>query len=199
MVAIITGDIVNSRKDNTFAWLSTLKETLVTMGQEPKQWEIFRGDSFQLETTPVEALTQAILIKASIKQGKDLDVRMAIGIGDKTHDAPKITEANGTAFINSGKCFETLKKKYLAIETPNPDFNDQMNLMFDLALLTLNDWSPATAETVKLALNNPGLNQKELGLLMGKSQSSISEALSRAGYEELLKVILYYSEKVVQL
>ena len=48
-VAIITGDIIDSRKVKPETWLPALKMALSTYGKEPKHWEIYRGDSFQLE------------------------------------------------------------------------------------------------------------------------------------------------------
>ena len=62
MTAVLTGDIINSRKSKTPDWLSSLKETLNKFGQEPKHWEIYRGDSFQLEIDPAKALDAAIFI-----------------------------------------------------------------------------------------------------------------------------------------
>ena len=108
MTSIITGDIINSKGSSPKAWLPELKTILSHYGSNPVQWEIYRGDSFQLEVTPDKALEACILIKATIKQFKNLDVRLAIGIGNKTFDSEKITESNGTAFVNSGECFEAL-------------------------------------------------------------------------------------------
>ncbi len=68
---------------------------------------------------PEEALKNALLIKALIKkiEPKDankkistIDVRMAIGIGEKTYSGKRVSESNGPAFIYSGEKFETLKK-----------------------------------------------------------------------------------------
>jgi len=139
MTSIITGDIINSRENNPQIWMPLLKDVLNKYGSEPTQWEIYRGDSFQIEIPPIKALKVAILIKASIKQFKKLDVRIAIGIGDKSYTSKKITESNGSAFVNSGKCFEQLKKNSLAIKSPFKGFDIQMNLLLELALLTMNN------------------------------------------------------------
>jgi hypothetical protein len=47
-------------------------------------------------------LVIVLLLKATIKQHKALDVRMAIGIGTIDYTSNKVTESNGSAFINSG-------------------------------------------------------------------------------------------------
>lgn len=199
MIAVLTGDIINSREDKSPKWLVTLKSCLDWYGKEPKQWEIYRGDSFQLETTPQEALKAAIHIKAAMKQNRNIDVRIAIGLGDKTYDSEKITESNGTAFIYSGECFEQLKKKNLALKSTDTGFDQRMNLLIELALLTMDHWPPAISKTVKTAMEHPKLKQSELGNLLGKSQGNISEELNRAGFEEVQKMIKTYQSEIQTL
>ncbi|MFD0836590.1 SatD family protein [Mariniflexile aquimaris] len=197
MVAIITGDIIKSRNIEAKQWMPELKKVLNRYGNEPKTWEIYRGDSFQIEVKPEEALHAAILIKAAIKQFKPLDVRLAIGIGEKTYHSEKITESNGTAFIYSGESFESLKKQTLAIKTEWKDFNKTINLMFDLASLTMDNWTPISSLIIKTALEaKPESNQQELAAVLNKKQSNISTGLKRGGFYEIQKLINYYQHEI---
>jgi len=196
MIAILTGDIVNSRKHQVSAWLPSLKSILDIYGVSPKQWEIFRGDSFQLAVKPSLALIAALHIKATIKQIKDLDVRIAIGLGQEEYTGKSITESNGTAYINSGKCFEKLQKQTLAITSSKKTFNSSINLMLSLATLTTNNWTTTVAEAIKIAIENPKKNQKELATLLKKSQSNISELLNRGGLDEILQLNTYYKTHI---
>ncbi|MDN3667034.1 SatD family protein [Algibacter miyuki] len=199
MTSIITGDIINSKSSEPKTWLNTLKTILSTYGPQPATWDVFRGDSFQLETPPEQALQAAILIKASLKQFKNIDVRMAIGIGEKTYQADKITESNGSAFINSGECFDDLKKVTLAIKSPFESFDNNLNLMFELALLTINNWTTTSAKLIKTALENPELTQVELAQHFETTQSNISKGLKRGGFDEISKLLNYYNVQVKQL
>lgn len=199
MISILTGDIVNSSKSVPDNWLHALKEVLAHYGAEPSQWEIYRGDSFQLEVKPEKALGAAILIKATIRQFKGIDVRLAIGIGEKTYSADKIKESNGTAFIHSGQCFEKLKKHTLAIKSPWLSFDNNINLCLQLALLSIDKWTPASSKVVKMALESPELSQIELAKKMNRTQSTISEILKRAGFEEITKMIAYYNTTFSEL
>ncbi|MBP8155647.1 MAG: transcriptional regulator [Leadbetterella sp.] len=200
MEAIITGDLINSRQVEPNEWMPALKKVLKKYGKEPKNWEIFRGDSFQLNTKPEDALMVAILIKAEIKQWKNLDVRIGIGVGEITYQAAKITESNGTAFLNSGECFEELKKQTLAIKTPNKDLNTTLNLMIELASLTIDRWTETAAKLIKIKIENPNVNQKDLANLLNKTaQGTISEGLKRGGYDELQKLLDYYKLKISEL
>ena len=199
MIAILTGDIKNSSEHKASKWLPLLKQALARYGKEPIDWEIYRGDSFQLQTIPENALEAAIYIKASIKQIRHMDVRIAIGLGEKNYEAPKITESNGPAFVNSGQCFENLKKQNLGIRTSNKKFDEQINLLLELALLTMDNWTPAISKTVKCAMENPRMNQKELASLLNKSQGNISEELNKAGFDEVKKMIQFYNNQLTQL
>ncbi len=199
MVAVITGDIINSRKEEVKNWLGTLKGILNYYGEEPKDWEIFRGDSFQLLIAPEKAMLCAIHIKSTIKQIKSLDVRMAIGIGNEKYKSSKITESNGSAYIRSGDCFEALKKQTLAIKSNNENFDETINVMLSLSLLIANNWSSTVAEVIKTTIENSNKNQNYLAQLLNKSQSSISEALKRGGFEEIMNMNNFYVKQISKL
>jgi len=203
MVGVITGDIINSRNaESPEQWLAKLKRALAKYGAEPAQWEIYRGDSFQLEVKdPSEALLAAIYIKSSMKTLKNTDARMAIGIGNKTYSASKISQSNGDAFIFSGEKFEKQKeeKQNLAIQTASKELNLELNLCLKLALIAMNNWSPGAAEFVQICIEKDNPSQKELSEILGISQSSVSERSSRAYYTEMLELNEFYKLKVKNL
>jgi len=200
MIAIITGDIINSRKiTDQKLWIAPLKKVLRLYGQSPATWEIFRGDSFQLEITePADSLLAAIRIKAAIRSVKGLDVRMSIGIGGKSYVAAGISESNGEAFVNSGEKFEELKKikQRLAIKSPWPETDRTLNLMITLASVPMNNWTVNSAEIVTLSLRYAGLSQKQLGKKLKISQSSVSERQTRANYAEITALEEYYRNTI---
>ncbi|MEQ9299320.1 MAG: transcriptional regulator [Cyclobacteriaceae bacterium] len=198
MKAILTGDIVNSRSQVPEEWIVSLKTVLSKYGESPKDWEIFRGDSFQLLTSPHEALLAAYHIKAVIKQNARLDVRIAVGIGEVEHDMSNITHSNGEAYQRSGDCFDRLKKRTLGVSTGDSKLDEPLNLMLDLANLTFNNWSPSIAKAVLISLENPDDNQEELRVRLGlKSQSTVSESLQKSGFDEMMRLIGYCQTMLV--
>jgi len=200
MKAVITGDVINSRKVDSSIWIKALRELLQDYGNEPQDWEIYRGDSFQLITDAKEVLEIALIIKATIRKHKQLDVRMSIGLGEIEYQSKKITESNGTAFINSGEQFQELKKNTLAIKSSSKEFNDIFNVIFQLMMLFANNWTPTTSEIIKLALEDQSLNQNQLAKRLNKkSQSTISAALKRGGYDEIMDVIGLYKSELKKL
>ncbi len=198
MVSIITGDIINSRKVNTEEWLPDLKSYFETIGTNPKYWEIYRGDSFQVQVDVKNTLKTILIIKSLIKKNKKIDVRMAIGMGEINYQAERITESNGPAFINSGESFSLLKKTNLNIKTPFPELNEYFETILQLIAKISDDWKPITSETIFYNLFHPELNQKEISEKFNKSPSSISEALKRGGYHEISQAINLFQNKIEQ-
>jgi hypothetical protein len=109
MICIITGDIVGSRKIKD-SWLLSLKTALKIVSDQNSKGEIYRGDSFQVEVEPENAIRAAAYLKACIRVNKPADVRMGIGIGDLKNKRKKLSESSGDAFINSGVAFDSLKQ-----------------------------------------------------------------------------------------
>ncbi|SKB37927.1 SatD family (SatD) [Parapedobacter luteus] len=195
-IAVLTGDIVSSRSKLANEWQPVLTRILNQYGKEPTDWEIFRGDSFQIRVAPEHALNVAIHIKAGMKQVPPLDVRIAVGVGSGEHTANKITSSTGSAFILSGECFDALKKQTMGIATGSKKLDEVLNLMLSLAALTIDNWSPTVAEVVKMAIEHPAMNQEGIASKMGKSQSSISEALKRGGFDAVMRMEHFYRKQI---
>ncbi|NDP27324.1 MAG: hypothetical protein GZ087_07865 [Flavobacterium sp.] len=198
MIGIITGDIVNSRKLSSEIWIDGLKRILNVFGENPIEWEIYRGDEFQLEIkNPEDALLIALRIKAYFKTLK-LDARMSIGFGEMTYKADKISESNGTAFSRSGEVFETLKKQKinLAINSDNEILDAEINLMLRLSLTFMDNWLAQSAEFVLTAIENPTLSQEEIGVKLGINQAAVSKRQKRAQFDLVLEMEKYFRNKI---
>ncbi|HEY4629199.1 MAG TPA: SatD family protein [Flavobacterium sp.] len=198
MIGIITGDIVNSRKLSSEIWIDDFKKLLNNFGKNPVEWDIYRGDEFQLEVkNPEEALIVALRIKSYFKTMK-LDVRMSIGFGDITYKAKKISESNGTAFIRSGELFETLKKQKinLAINSGNNAFDAEINLMLRLSLTFMDNWLAQSAEFVLTAIETPTLSQEDMGVKLGINQAAVSRRRKRAQFDLVMEMENYFRNKI---
>lgn len=212
MTAIIKGDIIASRElTNQDLWLQPLKNLLKQWGNTPEDWEVVWGDFFQLEVANAEeALEKALRIKAmlkkiapdeSTKKIGSIDVRLAIGIGDKTFTGKRISESNGPAFVYAGEKFEQLKKEKInvAVQSPWPDFDMEINLYLRLAGLFMDHWTVSSAEIVDLVLQHPEATQKELGALLNIKQSAVSGRWSRAHVDEVLQIEKIFRQKFEKL
>lgn len=201
MICILTGDIKGSRKAKSENWLADLKELFQKFGKNPVDWEIYRGDEFQIEIKNCEeALLIAFEIKAFLRT-ISLDARMSIGIGDKTYKAKRISESNGSAFVYSGEAFDVMKKNKttLVVQSANSDFNKDMNLLIRLGLSFMDNWLSQQAEYVLLAINNPELSQEEMGEILKINQAAVSKRRKRANFDLMLEINQAYVEKLKML
>ncbi|TLP81226.1 SatD family protein [Maribacter sp. ACAM166] len=201
MIAIITGDIINSENHPSSEWIDLLKKYFNQFGASPMNWEIYRGDEFQLKVTKKNALFTAIRIKAMLKAIKGLDVRMGIGIGLETYVGKGVTESNGPAYQRSGRNFELLKesKVNLSIATGIEEQDRTLNLMLQLALDFMDDWSVVSAEIVTLVLDYPIDSQKQIAQKLGIKQSAVSQRLKRARLDLVLDVLSYYEKVITEI
>ena len=87
----------------------------------------------------------------------------------------------------------------MGIKSDISEFDQNFNLLLKLANLTMDNWLPATSRIVKTAMDNPNANQNQLAAILEKSQSNISEALLRAGFDEIKQLIQYYKAKINEL
>lgn len=210
MIAVIKGDIIDSRKlSNPEKWMHPLKERLSSWGKTPQQWELVWGDFFQLEIPhPELALHKALSIKALIKKigatdpkkYSPIDVRMSIGIGEKTFSGKRISESQGPAFIHAGEKFDTLKrdKTNLAIQSPWPEFDREINLYLRLAGIVMDNWSVSSAALMEMVLQHPHATQEELGKKLGIKQNSVSGRRNRAKVDEILEIETVYRTQLKQ-
>ncbi|MFC4097054.1 SatD family protein [Euzebyella saccharophila] len=201
MVAVITGDIIGSGNHSSSTWLPILKKHLSKLGKSPHDWEVYRGDEFQLKITAKEALVQAIYIKALLKTIKGLDARIGVGLGGEDYQGQGVSESNGTAYQRSGRTFEHLKedKINLSIATGNKNHDRIFNLMLKFALHIMDDWSPVSAEIVVLALDYPDASQQEIANRLGIQQSAVSQRQKRARLDLVLELLEFYRENLKEV
>ena len=201
MRAIITGDIINSQETDSENWLPKLKELLGKWGKTPTDWEVYRGDEFQLKCSIDAVFWKALSIKSLIKPFENMAVRIAIGIGEEQYSSEKITESNGTAYVNSGRLLNEIKNegKTFAIKTPNEGINADFNILFKWSSLDFDSWTVAVSEIVHLLMMDKNLTQDDLAKKLNISQSSVSQRIKRANFDLILETDYYFRKKIAEL
>ncbi len=201
MIGVITGDIINSQQSASEEWMPSLKLLFETLGKTPKNWEIYRGDEFQMKTSIDEVFWIALCIKALIKKTENLDVRLAIGIGDEQFSSEKITESNGTAYVNSGRLLNEIKSdnRNFAIQTPDSGINKDLNMVFKWAVLSFDGWTSVVSEVVYEMMTNRKITQEELAKKMNITQSSISQRIKRSNFDLIIETDHYFRKKITAL
>jgi predicted XRE-type DNA-binding protein len=123
---------------------------------------------------------------------------MSIGIGEKSFKTKRISESNGSAFVNSGLLFDTLKsqKNSLAISSGDVIFDSELNLMLKLAATFMDNWLVQSAEFVLIAIQNEQLSQEEIGVKLGINQAAVSRRRKRAQFDLVKDLDNYFRKKI---
>jgi hypothetical protein len=192
--AVVTGDIVKSGKfgsDREKA-LKTLKGALNSLSNfRGKSIEgvsdIFRGDSFQIVISePASALEIAIYLKAELLskpiKGKNIDVRIAIGIGEiESLNKKNIQESDGEAFRLSGNALDGISKyRRFSINSGINELNKQLEFISSSIDSITRRWSSEQAEAILLWLS--GDTQNFISKKLGISQPAVNQRLQLGGH-----------------
>ncbi|MEG0926886.1 MULTISPECIES: SatD family protein [Chryseobacterium] len=201
MIAVITGDIINSQHADTEVWITKLKNLLEIWGSAPGTWEIYRGDEFQFKCNIDDVFWHFLAIKSLIKSQENLDVRIAIGIGEESFSSDKVTESNGTAYVNSGRLLNDLKSDghTVAIKTSSDSVDRDLNILLKWSSKDFDNWTMATSEIIHEMIMNKDITQEDLAKRFAISQSSISQRLKRANYELIVETNQYFRKKISEL
>lgn len=146
---------------------------------------IYDGDSFQIELELQESLDFVVEMRSNIKQINGLDVRMAVGVGEKDYQGQTILESNGSAFINSGECFNELKRSLLKIKSNDVRLDTAVNTIQDLLMIIISDWTISSARVVTAIIDHPDYTQIEIADHLQMKQSNVSAALNKSNYEAI--------------
>ena len=63
----------------------------------------------------------------------------------------------------------------------------------------MDSWGQISAEMVKYAIENQNTKQDKIAKISGRSQSSVSEALKRARYTEIMELESRYRDQINKL
>ncbi|HEY3370139.1 MAG TPA: hypothetical protein VGK10_04775 [Prolixibacteraceae bacterium] len=209
--AVLTGDLIQSRKlDNEglekvlHALHTTFDEIQVKVLKKKGDFEIYRGDSFQiLIHEPQLALKVALIIKTRLlslfgDSKIKSDARIAIGIGTiRMHNA-KIIESQGEAFEFSGSELDrTIKESMnLSIKSPWEGPNEEFKVNCLFADSIIGSWSAKTAESVFRYLLY-GETQEKQAAHFNVSQPAISKRLYTHGNMKAVDAFMKRFENII--
>jgi len=204
---VITGDLVNST-NIAAEWRQAVVEALYECAADfslltPINVEIYRGDSFQVvvdnpECTLTVAVAFRAKLRASTPEKKEIwDARISVGIGDVSFESDKIVTSDGEAFRLSGRTFDTMGKKRLAITTPWIDFNNSMELVTRFADDVVSSWTAKQAKVVYHALKSPK-TQKDMAAELGLSKQNFNSHWGSAKVQLISDYIEYYKTLIVK-
>ncbi len=185
MYAILTGDIIASRRVSPSTWQPLLEKFLHENAEPAHEYEISRGDSFQVQVPASRCLELSIQLSALLGAESKVGVRIGIGIGNIETSEKSISKKISDAHIFSGEAFDTLKTDRIRFRTRNAEFDETLNVICSFIGVLIKTWKPMTAATICGALEHQELSQKALSTLIQKHETSVSKALKRGGFHQI--------------
>jgi len=200
--AVITGDIINSRKITDKELLvTTLQNLFIEISSQysfQNQFEIYRGDSFQaLLKNPKYSLRIALLIRLGLRKDapkeEAWDARIGVGIGSVNYLQKNIKISNGEAFELSGKGLDEMKKSInrIQIQSVDDNLNTQLKILNILADTIVNRWSKNASEAIYRQVLY-GETQKDIAQKLSISQSAVQQRFANANFEAINTYISYF-------
>lgn len=193
--AIITGDIIDSTRLTSAernAMLADLQSLPVLLASiEKTGFEIFRGDSFQIGVAEAaKSLQAALIIRAFLRSRKiesdnrQLDARLAIGIGNLDYQSDSLSTSDGEAYRLSGRLLDKMEKSRLEIATPWQTVNEELKITTAFADEIVSSWTISQSKIALMSLSTD-LTHSEIAQKLGVSRQMVDKSL-RASREELI-------------
>ncbi|MBU2976908.1 hypothetical protein [Alteromonas sp. C1M14] len=204
MLAVITGDLVNSTKLSTEQYqytISTLTGYLETIGTTTLcDFALYRGDGYQIVfTDPTYAAAHLLQLKLFLNSqldGLQVDCTQSLAYGEGTHTKGNPGISSGDVFIRSGRRLEDVKSGEFTFSMPNDDSQEGVDIMCHQLSYIINRLSKKQCKLVYqyLVLDFP-LHQV-LADNEGTTRQNISERLRAAGADLLKPFIHYINQRI---
>lgn len=205
MRAVITGDIVNSTRLDASAYELAITRLTEIFGllesRYHAKWEIFRGDSFQLNLPePSFAMHSALLIKTYLlftsENENFLSVTLSVGLGEVIVDSQQLTTSHGSAYTLSGRGLDKTSRGGISLHSDLDDLNNMLTLPTHFLAHLLSSFSRKQAEALYsyILMNYP--EHQKIADKMHTSRQNVSKLLSRGGAELVREYLLFYQTQV---
>lgn len=198
MIAVLTGDIVNSTKMSKQTYADVIKSLKGFLQDAHENYgavgEIYRGDEFQIQyPNPIDALKSTLLIKLALHLSaystKPIQCTLSLAYGDyETYDE-KPNTSSGPVFIESGRGLSKTQRGELSmhLKQQNVQQKEQKNNQDDVILLTqflnhlLNRLTKTQAQLLYQYIQHGFAEQQKMAELTGTSRQNISNRLGNIG------------------
>ena len=190
MIAVLTGDIVNSTKMSNETY-SEVIHSLKGFLREVKQkyqaiGEVYRGDEFQIQyPDPIDALKSTLLIKLALHLSKfspkPIQCTLSLAYGRYEIYDKKPNTSSGPVFIESGRGLEKAQRGELLLSFEQESQRDDIKLLNQFLNHLLNKLTKTQAELLYQYIASDFAEHKKLADLTGTTRQNISNRLANIG------------------
>ena len=190
MIAVLTGDIVNSTKMSNEIYSDVIKCMNALLNEANEKYgavgEIYRGDEFQIQyPDPVYALKSTLLIKLALHLSsfspKPIQCTLSLAYGTHNIYDEKPNTSSGPVFIASGRGLEKTQRGDLSVHFDHKNDQYELNLLSQFLNHLLNRLTKTQAELLYQYIESNFAEHKKLADITGTTRQNISNRLSNIG------------------
>ena len=200
LYAVLTTDIVHSTKlgsDDYSAVMKALKAILISHQERyQSQFEIFRGDSFQVLYPKVdEAMKASLSLRLYLQSGVDcpaVKLTQSIAIGTVDKGSESLGSSLGEAFVLSGRSLDDASRGDLTLSFGRDFVNRDLTVSTLFLQHLLNGLTKKQAEVLFYYIDFGYPEHQFIADYMKQSRQNITAHLKRSGAELVKTYLLAY-------
>ncbi|MBA6392212.1 hypothetical protein H4J38_15690 [Colwellia sp. BRX10-3] len=190
MIAVLTGDIVNSTKMTNETYSEVIKSIKGFLREVNEKYqatgEVYRGDEFQIQyPNAVYALKSTLLIKLALHlskfSAKPIQCTLSLAYGAYEIYDKKPNTSSGPVFIESGRGLEKAQRGELLVSFEQQANNSDMKLLNQFLNHLLNRLTKTQAELLYQYIESDFAEHKKIADLTGTTRQNISNRLGNIG------------------
>ena len=208
MIAVLTGDIVNSTKMSNETYsnvIISIKGFLCEVNEKYRATgEVYRGDEFQIQyPDPIYALKSTLLIKLALHlskfSAKPIQCTLSLAYGSYNIYDKQPNTSSGPVFIESGRGLEKAQRGELLINFLQKTDQDNIKLLNQFLNHLLNRLTRTQAELLYQYIESDFAEHKKIADITGTTRQNISNRLSNIGAFLVKDYIGVINKKVLSL
>lgn len=190
MIAVLTGDIVNSTKMSDETYSDVIKHLKIFLNEANEKYgaigEIYRGDEFQIQyPSPIHALKSTLLIKLALHLSKfsekPIQCTLSLAYGSHNIYDEKPNTSSGPVFIKSGRGLEKTQRGELSLQFEHETDEDEVKLLTQFLNHLLNRLTKTQAELLYQYIESSFAEHKKIADITGTTRQNISNRLGNIG------------------
>ncbi len=190
MIAVLTGDLVNSTKMTSSTYSQVTKQLQSLLNDANNKFlaigEIYRGDEFQIQyPTPLYALKSVLLIKLALHfsaaSTKPIQCSLSLAYGNHDIYDTKPNTSSGPVFIASGRGLDKTPRGELSLSFEAQHNRDKTLLLTKFLNHILNRLTKSQAELLYQYIQHDFTDHSTMAEITTTSRQNISNRLSNIG------------------
>lgn len=200
--AVLTSDIVHSTKLSTTQYTKVMHSLKTILDKHLShyhcQYEIFRGDSFQVLYPDIKvAMNSALSLRLYLQSGIDcpaIKLTQSFAIGSIEQGAHDMNSSLGEAYVISGRALDSAARGDFTVNFGKTMHTHDLSLSSLFLQKLLNGLTEKQSEVLYYYLDANFPEQQTIAQQMGMTRQNIATHLKRSGADLVKAYLLTYRD-----